>query len=83
VRPPPSSEPGAAAGGAVGHRRASSLRQPDPNSGHGPTLGEPLDLSHLSPGRERRRPRRISADRVAPTAKGGIASPQVFVGCFP
>jgi hypothetical protein len=28
---------------------------PDPNSGHESTKGDPLDLSHLFPGRERRR----------------------------
>jgi hypothetical protein len=47
-----------------------------------PTLGETLDISHLSPGQERRRPRQIPAGRAAPTAKGGIADPRAFLGCL-
>jgi hypothetical protein len=34
------------------------------------------------PGRERRRPRRILANRTAPTAKGRIAKGRIFLGCL-
>jgi hypothetical protein len=53
-----------------------------PNSGHPQALGEHVVTPHSLPGWERRRPRRISASRAAPTAKGGIAKGRIFLGCL-
>jgi hypothetical protein len=44
-----------------------------PNYGHHPILGEHVVVPDPSPSRERRRSRRIPANRAAPTTKGGIA----------
>jgi hypothetical protein len=58
--------------------RRSCLRS---NLGHPCALGELLVEPDPFPGRERRQPRRIPASRAAPTAKGRIASPRIFLGC--
>jgi hypothetical protein len=83
VCPTPSREPRAVAGSAVGHRRAPSLGQPRPQlwartnprwpTGPLPPIPRPREPP-ASP--DSGRPRR-------PTAKGGIASARVFLGCFP
>jgi hypothetical protein len=52
------------------------------NHGHPCALGELLVEPNRLPGRECRRLAGIGRSRAAPTAKGGIASPQVFPGSF-
>jgi hypothetical protein len=69
-RPPPA---------IIGRPHRRLLR---PNYGHHPILGEHVVDPDPSPGRERRRSRRIPANRAAPTAKGGIARGRVFLGRF-
>jgi hypothetical protein len=61
---------------AARHRQGN----PDPNSGRESTEGGPLDLSHLFPGRQRRRFAGIRAGRAALTPRDPIASPHFFPG---
>jgi hypothetical protein len=70
LRPPRPSPPVT----AVRRRRVP----PRPNSEHQWPLGEHALLPAPLHGRERRWPHRNRPSRTAPTAKGGVASPESF-----
>jgi hypothetical protein len=53
-----------------------------PNTSHPQALGEPTDVPCRFPGRERGRLAGIWPAPPPPMAKGRIASPQLFLGCF-
>jgi hypothetical protein len=55
---------------------------PPPTCGHKPVVGKPLALPHSFPGQTRHRSRPILAGTAASMAKGYIASPSFFPGCF-